>query len=70
MMYPSSIIYLDGTGTNFARMQVRYFVRGSSSGVNTTLTTRKEELEISGLSEKTEYGFQVKKKAQFRPSPF
>jgi hypothetical protein len=41
-------------------VQVRYFLRGGQqAGVNTTLTTRKEELEISGLAEKTEYGFQV-----------
>jgi len=42
-------------------MQVRYFLRGGQqAGLNTTLTTRKEELEISGLAEKTEYGFQVR----------
>jgi hypothetical protein len=41
-------------------LQVRYFLRGGQqTGVNTTLTTRKEELEIAGLAERTEYGFQV-----------
>ncbi len=44
---------------------MRYFQRGSpqyGGSLNTTLTTRKEELEIAGLTEKTEYGFQVRAK--------
>ena len=39
-------------------LQVRYFVRGLDTE-NVTLTTRNEEIEISNLEEKTEYGFQV-----------
>ena len=45
--------------------EVRYFVRGSVQGVqenNTTLTTRNDEIEIPGLRERTEYGFQVRAK--------
>ena len=44
-------------------LQVRYFVRGLDTE-NVTLTTRNEEIEISNLEEKTEYGFQVS------PTPF
>ena len=41
--------------------EVRYFVReGSEAGNNATLTTRNEEIDITGLEEKTEYGFQVR----------
>jgi len=47
--------------------EVRYFVRGSQRSQlefpeNTTLTTRNEEIDIAGLLEKTEYGFQVRAK--------
>jgi len=61
----SSIIDIDiynARDTVFSRskniLQVRYFVRGLDTE-NVTLTTRNEEIEISNLEEKTEYGFQV-----------
>lgn len=59
--------------------EVRYFLRGAAPqygvAVNTTLTTRKEEMEIAGLTEKTEYGFQVRAKTSqkwgdFTPAVF
>ena len=46
--------------------EVRYFVRGTDNNNNNvnnnnaTLITIKEELEVTGLAEKTEYGFQVR----------
>ena len=40
--------------------EVRYFIRGRQvNNNNATLITIKEELEVTGLAEKTEYGFQV-----------
>jgi len=44
--------------------EVRYFVRGLLSDVNDnkTITTRNEDIIIRGLSEKTEYGLQVRAK--------
>ena len=51
--------------------EVRYFVRGGSeAGNNATLTTRNEEIDITGLEEKTEYGFQVRAKTSQRWGQF
>merc|ERR1719370_497525 len=56
--------------------EVQYFVRGSTqSSSPKTQITKNEELVVTGLAEKTEYGFQVRAKrvsggwGDFTPAP-
>ena len=52
--------------TEIEMYEVRYFISGSlgfnDEEINKTLITKDEELVVSGLSEKTNYGFQVQAK--------
>jgi Eph receptor B1 len=54
----------EGDEIEIEMYEVRYSVKGSKAGKNknATLITIKEELEVTGLAEKTEYGFQVRAK--------